>query len=236
LEIEYSTLLIVEDQKDLRDYMSESLSDAGYMIYKTGSVDMAISILKRQTIDVILLDLELEDGNGMDVLKFVRRQNDLIHVLIISSNSSLETRMNGFNEGTDDYILKPFHIEEVIARVHRTIRRINSKKVIETGLRKELQSGELVLDYQNANLKISGEIFEVRKKLFFMLEYFMKNEGVLINKRILFATLWNKESYFDENTLSVHIHQLRKLIDGNNPGPSYIQTVHGVGYRFISKK
>jgi DNA-binding response OmpR family regulator len=230
-----STVLVVEDQASLRILLVESVLSAGYMVHDTGSVESAISILKRETINVILLDLELEDGNGLEILRFVRRQNNSIAVLIISNYSSLKIRISSFKEGTDDFILKPFCIEEVIARVHRAFQR--SKELISSTapVTSNLQVGDLTLDYQNVTVETGTDIVPLRKGLFYLLEYFMKNEGTVMNKRVIFAALWQDQSSFDENTLSVHIHQLRKIIDPPDDSCSHIETIRGIGYRFLGR-
>lgn len=189
--------------------------------------DDALFYLKNDSIDLVLLDLILDDDDGKDILSFIRRQDSLTPVIILSSLFDMETRKKCFSLGADDYLVKPYVPEELLMRAERALERKNNSHRKEQ-LKDQIRIGPLLLNMDEQSLTLGEEFIPLRNKLYELLLLFMQNPNSTIRKETFHSILWKNELY-DENSLNVHIHQLRKVLAAvDNPK---IRTIPKVGYR-----
>ena len=235
--MDVQTILVVEDNATLRRYIGNSLEKAGYHVVLADSGKSAFSRFRHENLDLVLLDLKLGDMDGLEILKTIRRQNETLPVIIVSTCVDLKVKVGGFEIGCDDYITKPFYSEELISRVKRQLKRRGGvrEKASQT-IAEDIERGPFRLDLRACRVYKNGESIEMRKKLFEILLFFARNTDQILSKESILANCWDDCSVVSDNTLYVHIRQLRSLIEDTPETPAYIQTIRGVGFTFSPKE
>lgn len=214
--------------------MGNTLEKAGYNVTYAASGESAFSRLRYDSFDLILLDLFLGDTHGMEILKLIRRQNDALPVIIVSSCTDLDVKVNGFEIGCDDYLTKPFFAEELLSRVKRQLKRVETFKR-EAASERIIENIDLPpfrFNIRSCEVFKNGEPIPMRRKLFDLFLLFAQNPNQTLPKETILANCWNDSEDATTNTLYVHINQLRGLIESDQNSPRYIQTIRGVGFRF----
>ena len=229
-------VLIVEDNDSVRRLVTETLSGAGYHVHEAADGKSAFARLRDAYYDLVLLDLKLGDIDGMEILRTIRRQDETLPVIIVSSLHDLETKVGGFDIGCDDYITKPFQPAELIGRVRRLLRRSGlgewGTPTARRPVEERVSAGPFELDVRGLRVFKNGKPIEMRKKLFDLFLFFARNPDAIIPKLALHERAWDFRDDLNENTLYVHIHQLRTLIEDDPSHPLYLKTVRGVGFIF----
>lgn len=234
---EKELILIVEDSEYLNDFIAKNLVAQNYSVVQSFSAKDALKKLAKNAFSLIILDLNLgEDENGMDVLHSIRIQNKMLPVIIVSSIQNKETKIKGFREGCDDYIAKPFYIEELLLRVKRMLEKFAfsnfEKKVIE----QSYSCGIFEVDVENRKVLKRGKNIPMRKKQFDLILYFIQNPNKILSLESIFQNVWN-EPVPDEKTLEaniyVNIRSLRRLIEDDKKNPRHIVSVSKCGYIFV---
>ena len=228
-------VLIVEDSKRLNDFIAATLKKNNYQVEQALNGKEAYDALKNSSFDAVILDLKLGDTNGMSILKTIRIQNKTLPVMIISSLSDDETKIEGFRIGCDDYLTKPFMSNEMLIRIRRMIERNEQLHVPQTPVQEFLTSGPFTVNIAAQSVSKNGIEIPMRKKYFDILVYLMRNPNVAIPYRTLYENVWgstNIEATALESNLYVNINSLRKIIEDDASNPSYIQSVRHVGYLF----
>lgn len=232
IKMEKACILVVEDNTHLRNFIAKNLIKSGYKVLESATLKTAYTNLNKHLIDLVLLDLQLDKNDGMEILTIIRRQNEQLPVIIVSSNTQLDTKIQGFQIGCDDYITKPFYIEELLSRVKRILQRTISLKSTKKRISKEICSGPFVLNTQDYTLKKNGNIIPLRKKLFDLMLFFVQNPKSVLSKENLFDQGWDSFSEMNANSLYVHINELRYLIEDDKSKPVYIKNIRNVGYYY----
>ena len=220
-------ILIVEDEEGLRESIEEYFSEAGNICETASNYQAALSKISIYRYDCILLDITLPGGNGIDILKKLKENNYPDGVLIISAKNSLDDRLEGLNLGADDYLVKPFHLSELKARVTAIIRRksFNGSNF--------LIFNELTIDLLAKEVKVANIPVKFTRKEFALLLYFIANKGKVVSKNAIAEHLWGDGIDMANNFdfIYSHIKNIRKkLIEaGCN---DYIQAAYGMGYKF----
>ncbi len=229
-----NSILVIEDDTYLRKFIKSSLLNDGYSCITANCGKDGMSALKNNFFDLVIMDLDLGDMNGQQILELLRKQHMEVPVIIISTFSSIDLKVDLFDKGCDDYITKPFYIEELLARVKRLLNKSNISTNQEIMVNEVIQLANMELDYLNLTISKNGEIVFLTKKLFDLLSYFIKNNNMIITKQQLLIRFWDDSDSGTniENTLTVHIHKLRKLIEENPSKPKYLITKRGLGYIF----
>ena len=217
-------LLLVEDNKRLSDSLRLTLEDDGY------AVDVAYDGLDgeemglMQAYDILILDIMLPGKDGIEVCKALRNQRVRTPVLMLTARDALEDRVLGLDSGADDYLVKPFEVDELRARVRALLRR---ESVAKTGI---LQIGDLLLDPATHTVKRGDKLIELTAKEFSLLEYMMRHPNHLITREMAEEHLWSYENIVASNVVDVYIRRLRRKID--DPFEiKLFETLRGAGYR-----
>lgn len=220
-------ILVVEDNLELSKNIESYLSKEGNTCETAYNYRQAIDKVISFPYDVIILDLMLPDGNGLDVIETLHKDQSVAGVLIISAKDSLDDKLHGLNLGADDYITKPFHLSELNARVKAIYRRknFNNKKILECR--------EITVDLEACEVKVEGKPVELTKKEYEILVYFISNQNRVVTKQSIAEHLWGDQADFYDSFDFVyqHIKNLRKKVIQAGGG-DYITTIYGMGYKF----
>lgn len=222
-------LLIVEDNIELSDNMQTYLSKEGSVCETAFTFEQAIDKIISFHYDVVILDLMLPDGNGLDVLRALKEESSEAGVLIASAKNSLEDKLKGLDLGADDYITKPFHLSELNARIKAIYRRKNFKN------NKIIEFNEINIDSDACEVFVLKKEIELTKKEYELLIFFISNQNRVVTKQSIAEHLWGDQVDFYDSFDFVyqHIKNLRKKIIGAGGG-DYINTIYGMGYKFKS--
>jgi len=223
-------LLIVEDEKPLADSILSYLKQESYICEVADSYASAVEKTDLYDYDCILLDINLQDGNGLELLKELKAGHKTDGVLIISARNSLEDRVSGLHLGADDYLPKPFHLSELGARISAIIRRRQS------GGSNLITLEELKIDTLARSVTVNDQTVDLTRKEYQLLLYFAYNKGRVVSKNAIAEHLWGDETGAAANYdfIYTHIKNLRrKLIEAGCA--DYIQSVYGMGYKFSLK-
>lgn len=218
------TILILEDDESLSRGIAFTFEKDGYHTVSAGSVAEGKQALEQHKPDLLILDLGLPDGNGMDLCREIRASSKIPIIMLTACD--LETdEVSGLLAGADDYITKPFSLSILRARVEALLRRT------EPASRHMMRSGKYKLDADHYKFFRENVEIPVSMTEFKLLSFLMENAGHVLSKEQIFSALWDHEGNFvDENTLSVNISRLRAKIENDPKNPETIKTVHGIGY------
>ncbi len=223
-------LLIIEDEAGLRESMEEYFTEAGNICETAQDFPSALSKVNLYRYDCILLDITLPNGNGLEILKNLKDNNYADGIVIISAKNSLDDRLQGLDLGADDYLVKPFHLSELRARVTAVIRRksFNGNNI--------LVFNELSLDLQAKSVKIGTQQIKLTKKEYALLLYFLANKGKVVSKNAIAEHLWGDEIDTADNFdfIYSHIKNLRKKMIEHGCR-DYIHAAYGMGYKFTDQ-
>lgn len=223
-------ILIIEDHKDLASNITDYLKKEDYICEVATNAQEALEKIELFEYDCILLDLMLPDGNGLEILKHIKNVVPESSVIIVSAKNSLDTKLTGLDDGADDYITKPFSLPELHSRIKAVLRR----KTPET--HRILNFNEITIDLESKECKINDHLLNLTKKELNLLIYFINNQNRMLSKQAIASHLWGDYTYSIDNIDFVyqHLKNLRKkIIDGG--GKDYLQTVYGLGYKWIDK-
>ena len=212
-------LLLVEDDEILGDGLVAGLTMEGYAVDWLTSGRLADEALKLNSYELIVLDLNLPDLDGLSVLKALRSRKDETPVMVLTAKDTIPDRVLGLDSGADDFVIKPFELDEVCARLRALSRRKEGRSVT------TIEYKGIVLDPAAHQVSFNGEKVELSQKEFEILNFLMSNIGRVISRARLEESLYSWNSDIESNTVEVHIHHLRKKLD-----TSLIRTVRGVGY------
>lgn len=212
-------LLLVEDDEILGDGLVEGLKMEGYAVDWLTNGKLADEALKINSYELIVLDLNLPDMEGLDILRALRTRKDETPVMVLTAKDTVPDRVLGLDSGADDFVIKPFELDEVCARLRALARRNEGRSV------PNIEYKGIVLDPASHQVTWNDEKVDLSQKEFEILSFLMSNIGRVISRARLEESLYSWDSDVESNTVEVHIHHLRKKLD-----PSIIRTVRGVGY------
>jgi DNA-binding response OmpR family regulator len=223
-------ILIIDDEKGLRESIEEYFSEAGNICETAADYSTALAKINLYRYDCILLDITLPGGNGMEILKALKQNNHSDGVLIISAKNSLDDRLDGLNLGADDYLVKPFHLSELKARVTAIIRRksFNGSNM--------LIFNEINIDLLAKDVKVDKTLVKLTRKEYALLLYFIANKGKVVSKNAIAEHLWGDGIDMANNFdfIYSHIKNIRKkLVEAGCR--DYIQAAYGMGYKFTGE-
>jgi DNA-binding response OmpR family regulator len=217
-------VLVVEDQRKLGTLLKQGLSEAGYVVGSAASCATARDALCETSYDAIVLDLGLPDGDGLDLLHQWRKSGFNEPVIILSARDTVQDRIKGLDFGADDYLPKPFSLQELLARLRSLLRRhSNVKDTV-------LEHRGLRLDLVGRTLQFNGEPVELTTRELTLLEIFMQNPGRTLPRTLICEKVWSSPYEIDANLLDVYMSKLRSRFEIEGEKPLF-RTVRGVGYR-----
>lgn len=222
-------VLVVEDEKYMNRIISKKLKVEGYSVDSCYNGEEALSYIKSTSYDIIIMDIMMPQKNGYEVLKEIRHEGNSVPVLFLTAKDALEYRVKGLDLGADDYLVKPFHFEELMARIRVMIRRSHGK------VSNQLQIADLILDINAHTVKRNNHFIELSAKEFAILEYMMQNAGIVLSREKLETHIWNYDYQGASNMIDVYIRYLRIKIDKDYEH-KLIHTVRGVGYMIKDKE
>jgi DNA-binding response OmpR family regulator len=229
-------VLIIEDDKDITDLVEIHLGDLGYKLDKAYNGETGLAKSLSGDYDLILLDLMLPKLEGLEVCKQIREKDKTVPIIMLTSRSEEMDKILGLELGADDYIVKPFSIRELIARVKANIRSVDAiKEEIskESEFQPELQIGQLTINFDKRKVKLGSTTVDLTAKEFDLLAYFAQHPGRSYSRADLLSAVWGYQFSGYEHTVNSHINRLRTKIEENPADPKYIKTVWGIGYRFV---
>lgn len=212
-------ILLVEDDRLLGDGLQAGLTQAGYAVDWVRDGEAAVAALSTETFSAVVLDLGLPKRDGLSVLQWMRGRHDATPVLILTARDRLEDRVQGLDLGADDYVLKPFDLDEIAARLRALVRRAHGRP------EPVITLGDVELNPAARTVIRNGEPVELTPREFDLLHLLLENSGRVVTRRTLEEQLYTWQEAVDSNALEVHIHHLRKKL-----GNELIRTVRGVGY------
>jgi two-component system, OmpR family, response regulator PhoP len=218
-------VLIVEDEAPLRETLAARMQREGFAVDTASDGEEAIYMGREVPFDIVIVDLGLPKMSGIEVVKKLREFQKRYPILILTARSSWQDKVEGLKSGADDYLVKPFHIEELLARVNALVRRSAgwSKPVLECG--------PVAMDTTAQTVAISGQVIDLTSYEYKVLEYLMLHAGELVSKGDLTEHIYEQDFDRDSNVIEVFIGRLRKKLD-NDGTLKPIETVRGRGYRF----
>lgn len=223
-------ILIADDENDIRDLLKISLEQEGYSVFAAKDGIEAVNVMKKENIDLAILDVMMPRLDGFNLLRKIR-DTSTIPVIFLTARGDDMDKVLGLGIGADDYLVKPFSMAELLARINVQLRRrheYSSSKYTSA----PIAYGELVLDINSCCVYKDGEAVELSAKEFKLLEYLMKNPARVFTKKQLYHAVWDEDVYYDDNTIMVHISHLRNKIETDPKSPQYIKTIRGIGYKF----
>lgn len=223
------SILVVEDDFDINSLLYGIMQKNGYQARSAFSGSEAELCLEKYDYQLVLLDLMLPGVTGEELIDKIRKVKNM-PIIVISAKNAMDTKIDVLRLGADDFISKPFDIEEVLARVESQLRRyLVFSNVSMT--RNEIVYKEICMDLENLRIFVAGTEIILTSKEFAILELFLRYPNKVFTKANLFETVWNDRFLGDDNTINVHISNIRSKIAAVNPNTEYIQTVWGIGFK-----
>lgn len=223
-----SKILVVDDEFSICELLKINLESEGYEVILSHDGKDAMKKIENLKPDLMILDIMLPEINGFEICKKTIANNP-IPIIMLTAKSDLVDKVLGLELGADDYITKPFHTRELLARVKALLRRSLSQN--NSSSSEVIRNGELEINHENRKATISDNEIELSAKEYDLLYYLMKNLDKVFSREVLLENVWEYEFAGDTRTVDVHIQKLRKKIKDYNVKSEYIQTVFGVGYK-----
>lgn len=218
-------VLFVEDEAKIADFVRAGLKEQGFTVDYCDNGNDGYLLALDNEYDAIVLDIMVPGKDGLSILKQLRREGKNTPVILLTARNELDDRLQGLNLGADDYIAKPFFVEELVARIHAVIRRTVGER------QNFLAVGALKLDRITREVTCNQKVIELTTREFNLLEYLMRSPGRVFTRTQILERVWGYDFNPNTNVVDVCIQRIRKKIDHQNGG-AWIESVRGVGYRF----
>lgn len=231
------TILAVDDEEHILELLAYNLERDGYRVLKAESGELALEILTVEKVDIVLLDWMLPGMDGIEVLRRIRSDKNYhnIPVIFLTAKGDEISKVVGLEVGSDDYLVKPFGIHELLARIKAVLRRTEGKARVSE--EKDDREEKLIIDHMEINrsrrtVTLDGSPVELSFKEFELLYLLAKNRGIVFTRDNLLEKVWGYDYIGETRTVDVHVSNLRKKIEKDESHPIYIKTVRGMGYKF----
>ncbi|WP_234123667.1 response regulator transcription factor [Clostridium hydrogenum] len=223
-------ILLVEDDMAITIGVEYALKKEGFSIKAAKNIKEAKESLKKEVFDLMLLDVLLPDGNGYDLCKEIREEDNNLPIIFMTACDEEVNVVLGLDIGGDDYIVKPVRIKELVSRINAILRR---NKIIKKENVKKIRTGNILIEPLKFKIFRNGQEIILTSMEYKLLLLFVENKGNVLARNTILEKLWDVDGNFvDENTLNVYIKRLREKLEENLKEPEYIQTVRGLGYRW----
>jgi two-component system alkaline phosphatase synthesis response regulator PhoP len=221
-------LLLVEDEPGLVMTLTDRLAAEGYDVESATDAASALTSATSGAYDAILMDVMLPGGNGFDICRTVRQRGIQTPILMLTARGQVVDRVVGLKLGADDYLVKPFEMAELLARIEALLRRSPPATTSTDSYR----FGDIAVDFRKAEVTRNGEPVELSAREFKLLRYFVEHRGAALSRDELLNEVWGYNAMPSTRTVDVHVAWLRQKLEDNARHPQYILTVHGLGYKF----
>jgi len=225
-----ANVLIIEDERELAELVKLYLGKEGITTHLAGTAEEGLSIFGRESLDLIILDINLPGMDGFEFLQTIRRDSS-VPVIIVSAREADEDVIMGLGMGADEFVTKPFTPRVLAARVRALLRR---DSLYDREDRKIYRFGDFELDYHGYNLKRNGEIVPMSAREFEVLRFLVEHAGNVFSLQEIFDLIWGQE-YGEVTAVSVYVQRIRKKIEADYHRPLFIKTIHGKGYLFVKE-
>ncbi len=217
-------ILVVEDDAKLGGFVRKGLEAQGFSVDLCDHGDVGFTLATTRSYDALVLDIMLPGRDGLSILRHLRDHHTTVPILLLTARSALNERLDGLNLGADDYLTKPFYIEELVARLHALLRRTSGQQKV------VLQRGNVSVDLLSRAVTCEGKPVELTAREFALLTYLMRSPGRTFTRAQICEHVWNYHFDPGTNLVDVYVQHLRKKL-GQDPDQPVIETVRGVGYR-----
>ena len=222
-------ILVVEDEPRITAFIKRGLEEENYAVDAAYDGEEALDWVAVVDYDLIILDVLMPKLNGIQVCQEVRRRGNPVPILMLTARDAIEDRVQGLDSGADDYLVKPFAFQELLARIRALLRRSGDAKTT------RLQVGDLILDTLTRQATRAGRIIELTAREYALLEFLMRRPGQVLSRTQIAEHVWAYDFYSTSNVVDVYIRYLRRKIDGD-VHPHLIQTVRGAGYKIEANR
>ena len=222
-------ILLVEDEAGLVMTLTDRLIAEGYDVESAGDAQTALDTATNGRFDAILLDVMLPGGSGFDICRTVRQRGIETPILMLTARGQVVDRVVGLKLGADDYLVKPFEMSELLARIEAIMRRAAPARA---NAPEAFRFGNVTVDFRSAEVTKAGETIELSAREYKLLRYFIEHRGAALSREELLNEVWGYNSMPSTRTVDVHVAWLRQKIEDNPRHPQFIVTVHGLGYKF----
>jgi DNA-binding response OmpR family regulator len=219
-------LLIIDDEPTLAETVETRMRREGYTTFVADSAEEGMRLFRRVKPDLVILDIMLPHRSGFDFCRAVRKDAST-PIIFLSARTDEKDRIKGLELGADDYVVKPFNLSELAARVKAVLRRSSGEAPLET-----VEKGDLRIDPRTHSVVLREEPLNLSPKEFALLYFLVRNAGQVFARETLLDRVWGKDAFVNERTVDVHIRWLRSLIEEDPHEPKRLITIRGVGYKF----
>jgi DNA-binding response OmpR family regulator len=224
-----ATILIVEDDPVIRQTVEYALGRAGFETLTAEHGEVGLEMARMSRPEVVLLDLMLPGIDGFRFASELRKDDPEVAIIMVTAMSEDRDKVRGLDAGADDYLTKPFSMEELLARVRANLRRVRERRVLDS--QQVIDVGDLRIDSGAFRAEVAGTLVDLRMKEFQLLKTLASNPGMAMTRQRLATEVWGYDHLPSSRTIDVHIQRVRKAVDKLS-AYDYVHTVHGVGYRF----
>jgi len=224
-----ANILVLEDQIEIREFIVINIKRQNHEVFVAGTGEEALNIVRKESIDLAVLDIMLPGIDGLEVCKQIRRNNKYMGIIMLTAKGLDSDKEEGFLSGADDYIMKPFSPKELILRIDAILRRVDMLKS-DTDAR--YSKGPFDIDYDSRMLTKNGEEVELTQIEFSIISFLTKNEDKSISREEMLDEVWGENFYGSFKIVDVNIRRIRKKIEDDPSDPKYIKTIWGYGYRW----
>jgi DNA-binding response OmpR family regulator len=226
-EVETMTILIIDDEPAITETLEAKFRREGFITFTAESAEDGMRLFKKIKPDIVILDIMLPNRSGHDFCRAVRKENQT-PIIFVSARASEEDRIAGLEMGADDYVVKPFNMSELVARVRAILRRATSEAAPDL-----IERGNLKINPRTHEAFIDGKLTTFSPKEFALLLFLAKNAGQVFTRETLLDRVWGKDAYVTSRTVDVHIRWLRMRLEKDQNAPERIITIRGIGYKFV---
>jgi DNA-binding response OmpR family regulator len=228
------TIMVIDDQPEILELVSFTLQKEGYEVIPVEDAEKALQELKDKDVDMFIVDIMLPNMDGFEFVRHIRamEKHKLTPVIFLSAKGEEFDKVLGLELGADDYIVKPFSIRELLARIRAVFRRMQLGNVVKEEKPKKIVAKDLEIDIDKYEVRVKGKKVSLTPLEFDLLRFLAENEGKVFSRDVLLDKLWGYDYFGDTRTVDVHIRRLRTKIEEDPSNPRYVVTVRGKGYKF----
>jgi two-component system, OmpR family, KDP operon response regulator KdpE len=222
-------VLVVDDEKPLRDFVRRNLEVRGYKVLTASNGIEALAISKNENVQLVIMDIMMPHMDGLEATRRIREDSH-VPILVLTAMGEEADKVRAFDLGADDYLTKPFGVGELLGRVKAVLRRADWSEI--SSHEERIVRGEIEVDLERHKVRVHGEAIDLTPTEFNLLVYLVRNAGKALHHRAILQHVWGKEYGDEAEYLRVYMGKLRQKIEPDPLNPQYLHTVHGIGYRF----